>query len=35
MKETNKTSACRITITLESAELPVDEQVRNATLTKG
>ena len=34
MKETNKTSAYRITITLDSAELPVDEQVRNALLTE-
>ena len=34
MKETNETSAYRITITLDSAELPVDEQVRNALLTE-
>jgi len=34
MKETNETTACRITITLDSAELPVDEQARNALLTE-
>ncbi|WP_224338315.1 hypothetical protein [Haloprofundus halobius] len=34
MKGSNKTSAYRITITLDSAEFPVDEQVRNALLTE-
>ncbi len=34
MKETNETTACRITITLDSAELPVDQQARNALLTE-
>jgi len=33
MKETNETTAHRITITLDSAKLPVDEQARNALLT--
>ena len=34
MKETNETTAYRVTITLDSAELPVDEQARNALLTE-
>ncbi|WP_255194713.1 hypothetical protein [Natronobeatus ordinarius] len=34
MKDSNKTTAYRITITLDSAELPIDEQVRNALLTE-
>ena len=34
MKETNETTAYRITITLDSAELPVDQQARNALLTE-
>jgi hypothetical protein len=34
MKDSNKTSAYRITVTLDSAELPVDEQARNALLTE-
>ena len=34
MKETNETTACRITITLDCAELPIDEQARNALLTE-
>jgi hypothetical protein len=34
MKEINETTACRITITLDSAELPVDQQARNALLTE-
>lgn len=34
MKETNEMTACRITITLDSAELPIDQQARNALLTE-
>lgn len=34
MKESNETTAYRVTITLDSAELPIDEQARNALLTE-
>ncbi|WP_254526033.1 hypothetical protein [Natrinema caseinilyticum] len=34
MKDSNETSAYRVTITLDSAKLPVDEQDRNALLTE-
>jgi len=34
MKDSNETTAYRVTITLDSAKLPVDEQARNALLTE-
>lgn len=34
MKDTNETTTYRVTITLDSAELPVNEQARNALLTE-
>lgn len=34
MRDTNETTTYRVTITLDSAELPVDEQARNALLTE-
>ena len=34
MKDTNETTTYRVTITLDSAELPVDEQARNALLNE-
>ncbi|CCC40240.1 hypothetical protein [Haloquadratum walsbyi] len=34
MKDINETTAYRVTITLNRAELPVDEQARNALLTE-
>ncbi|ELY35506.1 hypothetical protein [Natronorubrum tibetense] len=34
MKNSNETTAHRVTITLDSAKLPVDEQARNALLTE-
>jgi len=34
MKKINETTAYRITITLDNAKLPVDEQARNTLLTE-
>ena len=34
MKNTNETTTYRVTITLDSTELPVDEQARNALLNE-
>ena len=34
MKDSNETTAYRVTITLDSAKLPIDEQARSALLTE-
>jgi hypothetical protein len=34
MKDSNETTTYRVTVTLDSAELPVDEHARNALLTE-
>ena len=34
MKDTNETTAYRVTITLDNAKLPVEEQDRNALFTE-